>query len=192
MTVGPLRLPVRISILMSEVTQDSGRSATAMARVKTHGLKYSAVSVVNVVIGQGLLFLFVNAAHLGATTSNVLAVSISAVPAYLMNRAWVWGRRGKHDFKREVVPFWGFALLGLIVSTVAVTVATQVFDVPVRPEDWKKFVPSIASLSAFGVLWVIKFFVLDAVIFGPHHHLKDFEEGLLDDVDEESSTSNVT
>jgi len=168
---------------MSDVTETSSRSA-ALSKVKTHGLKYSAVSVVNVAIGQGLLFAFVNAAHLGATTANVLAVSISALPAYYMNRAWVWGRRGKHDLKREVIPFWGFALLGLIVSTVAVTVATKVLDVPVDPQDWKKFVPSIASLTAFGVLWVIKFFVLDAVIFGAHHHIDDFEEGRLDLEDE--------
>lgn len=165
---------------MSDVTETSGRSYAALSKVKTHGLKYSAVSVVNVALGQGLLFAFVNVVHLGATSANVLAVSLSAFPAYYMNRRWVWGRTGKHDLKREIIPFWGFALLGLIVSTVAVTVATSVFDVPVDPQDWKKFVPSIASLSAFGVLWVIKFFVLDAVIFGAHHHIDDFEEGRLD------------
>jgi putative flippase GtrA len=134
----------------------------ALSKVRRHGLKYSAVSVINVAVGQSLLVLFHAVLHIGATTSNVLAVCISAVPAYFLSRAWVWGKRGKNHWMKEVVPFWGFALTGLVLSSITVTIATQFFD--------SKLVPNFANMAAFGILWVVKFFVLDSYMFGKHHH----------------------
>ena len=155
------------------MSADPTALAGAFDKVKAHGLKYSAVSVVNVVVGQGLLFGFVAWAHLGATTANVLAVSISAIPAYYMNRAWVWGLRGKSSLKREVLPFWGFALLGLVISTICVTAASAALGVEKGVDDWRQYVPNIANILSFGTLWVVKFFVLDAIIFGKGHHTAD-------------------
>ena len=86
--------------------------------VKQKGPKYVAVSVVNVIIGQGLLLFFHAILHINQTLANVLAVCISAVPAYYMSRAWVWGRKGKSHFKTEVLPFWIFIAVGLIFSTI--------------------------------------------------------------------------
>ena len=42
-----------------------------------------------------------------------LAVLIASLPAYLLNRAWVWNKGGAHSFTREVLPFWIMSLLGL-------------------------------------------------------------------------------
>lgn len=146
---------------------------TAYVKVRTHGLRYSAVSVVNVVVGQALLFLLVRvfeartdwANDVAWTVANVFAVSMSALPAYYLNRRWVWGKRGRSHLAREVLPFWGFALAGLLLSTIAVNVAANVTDV--------KLVANVANISAFGVLWVAKFFVFDAFMFGKGHHTPD-------------------
>ena len=81
---------------------------------------------------------------------------ISAGPAYLLSRAWVWQKTGKNSLTTEVLPFWGFGLAGLVLSTVTVA-ATQTLDIP--------GITNIANLGAFGVLWVLKFFFLDALIF---------------------------
>lgn len=136
--------------------------AQALAKVKAHGLKYSAVSVINVIVGQSLIVLFHNVLDVDATKSNVLAVCISAIPAYYLSRAWVWGKRGKSHLTKEILPFWGFALAGLLLSTLAVDWAAGISD--------NKWIPNIANLSAFGVLWVVKFFMLDTLIFGKHQH----------------------
>ncbi len=122
-------------------------------KVRSKGMKYSLVSVVNVVVGQGLLLLLHGPVGWGATRSNVVAVCVSAVPAYYMNRMWVWGKRGKSDFRTEVLPFWVFVVIGLVMSTVSVTVAARVFT--------SKLIPNIASIGSFGILWVLRFFILD-------------------------------
>jgi putative flippase GtrA len=144
------------------VTAPKPSPVGVVAKIRAHGPKYSAVSVVNVVMGQGLLLLFHAVLGLESWTSNILAVCISAVPAYYLTRAWVWGKRGRSHLTKEVLPFWGFALAGLLLSTLAVWAASSLSSNPL--------VPNLANIAAFGILWVIKFFVLDAFIFGRHHH----------------------
>jgi putative flippase GtrA len=145
----------------------------ALDKVRQHGLKYSAVSAINVAIGQGLLIVLGIFLH-NAWVANILAVSISAVPAYYLTRAWVWGKSGKSHLYKEVLPFWGFALAGLVLSTVSVALATKWLGISGVPRSElttiEKLVPNIANMAAFGVLWVVKFFVLDAYMFGKHHH----------------------
>lgn len=145
----------------------------ALGKVRQHGLKYSAVSLINVAIGQGLLVVFAIFMH-NAWVANVLAVCISAVPAYYLTRAWVWGKTGKSHLYKEVLPFWGFALTGLVLSTIAVALATKWLGISGVPRDElttvEKLVPNIANMAAFGVLWIVKFFVLDSYMFGKHHH----------------------
>jgi putative flippase GtrA len=99
-------------------------------------------------------------------TSNVTAVMVSSIPSYLLNRAWVWGRSGSHDVLREVLPFWIFAFVGLGFSTLLVHLAS----------NWSKAtaVTSIANLTAFGILWVGKYLVLDQLLFNAL--LKDDDE----------------
>lgn len=142
-----------------------------MATIKLKGLKYSMVSVFNVVFGQGMLFGLVHTG-MNPTMANVIAVCISAVPAYYMSRIWVWGKRGKSELKREVLPFWIFVGIGLAVSTASVYIASNVFPAPDGASilNLKKLLPNVANIGAFGVLWVVRFFWMDKAFHLDHHH----------------------
>jgi putative flippase GtrA len=131
-------------------------------------LRYSTVSLCGVAITQALIFLFFGVLDWGAAVSNFVAVMISSVPAYLLNRAWVWNKRDAHSFSREVVPFWGMAVLGLILSTIAVAIVDNYTDAAI-------FV-SLTNIAAFGTLWVAKFIILEKVLFkGEHHSITEAE-----------------
>jgi putative flippase GtrA len=154
---------------------DSGSFVSgAVDAVKSKGLKYSAVSVVNVIIGQGLLLFFnifvfhVNRPELTesekvnlTTLSNILAVCISAVPAFYLSRAWVWGKTGKSHFKKEVLPFWIFVAVGLVFSTIVVRWTTDLADESYRGTLLGALLPNLANMFAFGILWVLRFFLFD-------------------------------
>ena len=115
------------------------------------------VSVVAVVCSQAVLIFCSAVLDWRPVHANVAAVTISSIPSYLLNRAWVWGRRGSHNFLREVVPFWVFAFVGLGFSTLLVHIAARWSEATI--------VVSLSNLTAFGVLWVAKYFVLDQVLF---------------------------
>ncbi len=119
--------------------------------------KYLAVTVVNVVVGQGLLIVCSAGLGWAFLPSNVVAVSLSAIPAFILYRRWVWGRGGKAHLTREVLPFWGLALLGLVFSSIVVTITNNYSD--------RTIVLLISNLMAFGILWVLKFFFLDKMLF---------------------------
>lgn len=119
-------------------------------------VRYAAASVVGVVVGQTSLFVFLGTFD-NAALANFLAVAVSSVPAYLINRYWVWQKTSRNDLRREVVPFWAMAFLGLILSTIAVTIVDD-------RTDWKPAIMA-ANLAGFGVLWIAKFVILDKVLF---------------------------
>ena len=135
-------------------------------------VKYTMVSIISVVIGQALLALAFGVFRWSAVTSNVFAVGLSALPSYYLNRAWAWGKRGRSHFLKEVVPFWGMAFLGLLISTWFVAIAEG------RSDHLTHLVQTLvingSSIAAFGVLWVAKFVILNKVMFA--HHEADLED----------------
>jgi putative flippase GtrA len=155
-----------------------------MDAIRNKGLRYAGVSVVTVLLGGGLLFVFYRlfsasdealpetSRLLRGASANTLAVVLSAIPAYYLSRTYVWGKRGKSELKREVLPFWIFVFVGLLLSTVGVGLVAHYIAAPkdagfLHPA---KLAANAASLVAFGILWVIRFFWMDKAFHLDHHH----------------------
>ncbi|HVF14102.1 MAG TPA: GtrA family protein [Acidimicrobiales bacterium] len=141
-------------------------------RARTPGgrklVRYSLVSVVSVIVSQIVLFLAQFA--WSPRTSNIVAVCLSAVPSYQLNRAWVWGKSGRSHLMKEIAPFWGMCLLGLILSTWAVGYAESHVASITASHLGQKLVVNAAALAAFGVLWIGKFVILNKVLFAHAGH----------------------
>ncbi len=131
-------------------------------RYAKKGARFLAVSAFNVAFGQSLLVLAYSGFEWSFTVANVAAVAISAGPAYVLTRYWVWEKRSKNRLAFEVLPFWGFAFFGLILSTLAAGFAESYTDAQV--------VLNVVNLASFGFLWGFKFFVFDRFMFGRRHH----------------------
>ena len=118
---------------------------------------YSTVSAATVLVTQAVLVVAYAALEWPAVVSNVVAVCVAAGPAYYANRRWVWARTDRHSVTREILPFWGYSLAGLGISTVLVWLADM----------WWNSTPAVsaANLVGFGVLWAGKFILLDRVLF---------------------------
>ena len=135
-------------------------------------LKYSAVSAVALPLTQILLLTCTLGFGWSGAVSNVVAVSIAAIPAYYLNRYWVWGKKDKNNWRTEILPFWGITLLGLTLSTAFAWYADQTFDSP--------FAVNVANACGFGLVWLFKYFLLDRWMFGAHHHSRS-EVDLVDE-----------
>jgi len=142
-------------------------------------LKYSAVSAVAFPFTQVLLLVFTLGLDWSFVTANLVAVSIMAFPAYVMNRYWVWGKKDKNRFMTEVLPFWVITLIGLILSTICAHFADLWFESPIAV--------NVANAVGFGLVWVFKFVFLDRVMFGGHQHFPVDE-----DLDAELDTAPAT
>lgn len=120
-------------------------------------IRYATVSVIGTAVTQ-LVLASLLWGHLAvAVVANIIAVTVGSVPAYVLNRAWVWQKRGKSHWRKEVLPFWGMALLGLIISTIVVAIVAS----------GSNHVILTANLGSFGALWVFKYVVFEKWMFGP-------------------------
>ena len=131
-------------------------------------LRYAMVSVVAVPIGTVGVFLF-NVLGLAAVWAAILGNSVAAVPSYLLNRYWVWGKQGKNRFFSEILPFWALTLLGIAFSAVVAHLADHFakhHDITGLARD---VILALANLAGFGVLWVAKYIIFNKVLFVVKH-----------------------
>ncbi len=164
----------------------SGLLAHSRTEAGKRALRYVATSGFGVVSTQILLFGF-QQLDWRPTVANAVAVSLIAIPAFMLNKYWVWGKRGRAHMRKEVLPFWLFTFAGFVLSTVAVAwVANATKDPEVASlEKGNVYAVQAANIAGFGVLWVLKYLFLDKIMFGPEHHTPydediEREEALLD------------
>lgn len=127
-------------------------------------VKYSAASAIAVVVGQTTLIIGLEVLDWPALGANLLSVSIGAIPNYTINRYWTWRQTGKNRLWGEIIPFWTMALLGAMLSMLAVAVADG-------QTDGNTFAIAVANLSGFGVVWIAKFVILDRLMWQVVHDL---------------------
>ena len=156
-------LAVRAAVLVGNMTMDSrDTGAPPLERMlRRYGKKarrFLVVSAFNVAFGQSLLVLAHSWLGWSFVASNATAAAVSAGPAYVLIRYWVWEKRSKNHLVTEVLPFWGLAFFGLILSTVAAGIAETYTDA--------QLVLNVVNLVAFGLLWVFKFLIFDRLMFG--------------------------
>ena len=127
--------------------------------------RYAASSAAATIVTLGLLGLLVGSRALSAGPANVVATAAGTVLAFVLNRRWVWSRRGRVSVGREIVPFWLLAFGRLGASTAAVSLAGRV------AADWRwgtgptTLLTELASLTTFAVLWIVQYAVLDRFVF---------------------------
>jgi putative flippase GtrA len=109
------------------------------------------------------VLLLLQAFGLNPAPANIVAVTLGCVPSYTGNRYWVWGKRGKNHFWREVMPFWAIALVGLAFSTLLIYLVSHLWT-------HNPIVINGTNLVAFGALWVFKYMMLDQLLFNVAEH----------------------
>lgn len=129
-------------------------------------IRYAMVSVVSVAVSQVSLFVLFALFHWTARSANVMAFCIAGFPSYYLNRTWAWGKSGRSHLLKEVLPFWGIALVGLAISTWAADFAESRAANLTGSRSLQGLLVSAAAIGAFGVVWVVKFAILHKFLFG--------------------------
>ncbi len=121
------------------------------------------VSAGTTLLSAGVLVVLAVGLAVPAAVANVIGTVCGIGPSYAWNRRWAWGRSGRGDLWREVVPFWALSLTGLVLSTLAVARTAAV--VAPLPNGVRAVALPAANLTVFGLLWLVQFALLDRVLF---------------------------
>ena len=146
------------SALVAHAKSEAGRRA----------IRYSATSLICVAITQVLIIIFYKGIKWNEVESNLAATMLTSIPAFTLNKYWVWGKRGKAHLRREVLPFWLFTVAGWALSTGSVFIVSHHVGDP--HSSLRTVSVMAASVFGFGLLWILKYVFLDKIMFGPEHH----------------------
>ena len=157
---GSLRASGRWPVGIACETVTASPTSTLQRLRAEHGLKalrYCGVSVVNVTVAVSVLTICHAVLGWPAIGANLAAWMVSTVPAYLLSRAWVWRRSGRHRLGGEVLTFWIMALVGLGLSSLVVAAVEHFTQ--------RTLLVVAGNLAAYGAVWVAKYLFLDQVMW---------------------------
>ncbi len=142
-------------------------------------LRYAGVSVVFVPLGQILIQILGRVLFLekhGATSdpnftkASLANAAILTLPNFFANKYIVWRDANRENLKTQVAVFWVAAMLGTALATLLTFGVEKV----VKHFKAANLVQSIAvffaQLVGFGIVWVLRYLVLDKWIFKKTHH----------------------
>jgi putative flippase GtrA len=109
--------------------------------------------------------------EIGATLFGNL---VATIPSYNLNRKWTWGKTGRSHLRKEIIPFWAIAALGIAFSVLGATYARHL----VHTHHWSHLANTAivvgANFASFAIFWVLKLAVFSRIF----HH-----DGLIESMD---------
>jgi putative flippase GtrA len=125
-------------------------------------VKFAMVSVVSTLTSFTVITIVYG---LQVVRSEVLATFIgnlvAAIPSFILNRRWTWGKTGRSHFTNEVLPFLVIVILGISVSLLGADYAHHL----VHHHRWSRFVNTAivdgANIGSFALFWVLKLLLLN-------------------------------
>ena len=127
-------------------------------------VRFVLVAFAAVVSSQLALVIFLDAAHIGAGTSGVLAAIVGAAVSYVLSR-WAWERKGKPHVLKEVLPFWIVSVAAWIVLGLATKLGVHFAGSQPRGGlDWHLVVNG-TYLAANVLTFLARFVIFHYVLF---------------------------
>ena len=128
-------------------------------------IRYAAVSCIATGVSQCVLAALVATRSTSAVRANIIATMVGTIPSFEFNRRWVWGKTGRRSMAGEVIPFAAISATGLVLSSLAVAIASRWADAAALTTTWRTLTVQGANLAAFGAVWIAQFILLDKVLF---------------------------
>lgn len=127
--------------------------------------RYAAVSVIATGTSLTILGVLVQTRTMPPGWANLVATAVGTIPSFELNRRWVWAKPGRRQLGKEVVPYVCITGAGLVLSTITVSLTGHYADHVGWSNSVRTFAVEVANLTAFGIMWVIQFAVLDRILF---------------------------
>ena len=125
-------------------------------------IKYTMVSAISAATSLLILTIVYGVLRLWTEVISVLFSNVMAgIPSYFLNRQWVWGKSGRSHIWREVLPFWVMSLTGIGFALFTANVAHNYADAHHLHHLVRTVLVVGANVAAFGILWVLKFLILN-------------------------------
>jgi putative flippase GtrA len=135
-------------------------------RLRVRFSKFAVGSVAATVLSQVTLTGLFWLGGVNATTASLVAFVAGAIPNFVVNWKWTWGRSGRPALVRELLPYVAIVVGGGLAATALTTLTDHVLAPLITDRGARTITLDIAYLSSYAVLFVLKFALLDRVFRG--------------------------
>lgn len=125
--------------------------------------KFTAGSVFSTLLSQVALTGLFWWGHTSATVASLVAFAVGAIPNFVINWKWTWGRDGRPALVRELVPYLAIIIGGGIAATGLTTLTDHVLAPLLADRGWRTVTLDVAYLASYAILFVVKFALLNKV-----------------------------
>ena len=99
----------------------------------------------------------------GEVEATIFGNVVATIPSYNLNRKWTWGKSGRSHLRKEILPFWIVAVLGIAFSILGASYARHL----VHSHHWSHVLAIVvvvgANLVSFAVFWVLKLMIFNRI-----------------------------
>lgn len=133
---------------------------------KKLGIRFSVFtvgSVISTLISQAVLDLVYWGFGNGAALASVLAFVAGAIPNFLINWHFTWGRRGRPQLLTELLPYAAIVIGGGLAATSVTTLADHVLAPLLSGRGEETIALDVVYLGSYALFFVLKFALLNTV-----------------------------
>ena len=129
--------------------------------------RYGANAIVATVCSQVTFIVLYGWVGVGTTLTSTLAWLAGAIPNYVLNRSWTWGRRGRPSLRREVVPYVAIILGTLGLAIVATGLGAAALDRTSVSHATQTLLVWGIYFTVYVVMFGVRFFLFDRLFRAP-------------------------
>jgi putative flippase GtrA len=124
---------------------------------------FTVGSVCSTLISQLVLTLVYWAGGHGAALASVLAFIAGAIPNFLINWRFTWGRRGRPQLAGELLPYLAIIIGGGLAATALTTAADHLLTPLLAARGDRTILLDAVYLASYALFFVVKFALLNKV-----------------------------
>jgi putative flippase GtrA len=125
-------------------------------------IRYTMVSAISALTSLVILTIVYGVLRLwGEVFSTLFANVMAGFPSYFLNRHWVWKKGGRSHLWREILPFWVMSITGIGFALYTASLAHNFADSHHLHHLARTVLVVGANIAAFGILWLLKFMILN-------------------------------
>jgi putative flippase GtrA len=102
-----------------------------------------------------------------AAASGAVAFIVGAVPNFVIHRFWTWQRQGRAGMRRELTRYLGVITLNGLLATAVTAGTDRVVGAGIDDHTLRTMVLAVTFAASYGLLFVLKFTLLDRLVFAP-------------------------
>jgi hypothetical protein len=139
----------------------SSRMACSRARLALEKLRYAAVPVVFISLGQALIQIF--GLWVAYTLASLFAAVVVTLPKFFAKKRFIWRATSRESLRNHALVFWVAVALSVSVATLFTHVvedATAGRTMPIRGAA-----VLVAQLVGLGIVWIGRLLIVDRWLF---------------------------